>query len=705
MEHQNTPSSTHPFSQYKELLFQPLPVKPQLIKPYKKLLGNIRVIDLLYHFPVRVDKREAAYTLNDIIFLINKNPKTLISTVIKINEYERPKFKNKTFRIHGSLDDGTPVQILYFNGNTSWIQKLYPIDQEKVITGTCSLSQGIPIFTHPDHIAPKSAFHHYTGTFPVYPLSAGISLNPLTYLIKQVLNQYTPDLPEWISLDILKKYNWPSWKDALLSVHAPKSNKDLDPSKSSSYQRLIYDEFLARQVDIYSIKQKSKKISGIKTAEGKKLFYKLEKILPFDLTNAQKQAIDEIYANMHTVLPMRRLLQGDVGSGKTMVAFSAALFAIEAGFQVSILAPTEILARQHMLKLTPLAEKLGIKIDLLLGGSKQKKTGKTIYENIKNGSTQLIIGTHALIEESVVFKNLGLTIIDEQHRFGVDQRLRLLEKGKNVDMLSMTATPIPRSLQMTLFSDMDITLIKEKPKGRLEIQTSLINQLRLSEIIERLHEHIKKGDQVYWVCPLIEESEKMHLTAAQNRYQELSTIFPGKVELVHGRLKNTEKEEIMEKFISGNTSILIATTVIEVGVDVPNANLIIIEHAERFGLAQLHQLRGRVGRSDKKSYALLVYAHPLSETAKNRLLGMKETNDGFLLAEKDLILRGGGDTYGTLQSGYSIFKIANLNRDLYLLQEAKEEMQKQSTLFEEDASPLSLLRFLFKEDSKDCTKA
>jgi len=693
-------------SHYGNFLFKPIPVAKQLIKPYKKLLGGTRIVDLLYHFPTRVEKREAAYTLNDIMLTLNKNPKSLISTVVTITNYERPKFKKKGFRIHGLIDDGTPIQILYFNGNLSWIQKLYPINQQKTITGTCSLTHGLPIFTHPDQVAPKSAFRHYVGSFPVYPLSAGISLNTLTYLIRKILKEEVSHLPEWIRPDVLEKNQWPSWKEALLSVHYPNSNTDLDPNSSKAYQRIIYDECLARQLDIHCIKQKNKSTFGTKTAHKKNLFHKLQDILPFELTFSQKSAIEEIYKNMHQSLPMRRLLQGDVGSGKTIVALSAALFAIESGFQVAILAPTEILARQHMAKLKPLALKLGITIDLLLGGYKQKKSGKLLYENIKNGKIQLIIGTHSLIEESVVFKKLGLTIVDEQHRFGVDQRLKLVEKGKNIDMLSMTATPIPRSLQMTIFSDMDTTLIKEKPQGRQEIQTSLLDHSRLGEVVERLRLHIQKKGQVYWVCPLIEESEKLTLTAAENRYQELAKLFPNDIALIHGKLKSTDREKIMEDFASGKISILIATTVIEVGVDVPNANLIIIEHAERFGLAQLHQLRGRVGRSQEKSYCLLIYAHPLSETAKSRLSSMKETNDGFLLAERDLKLRGGGDIYGTLQSGYSIFKIAEINRDLRLFYMAKDEIEENSYNFENLPATLKFLRKLFKNSkNEDYTKA
>ncbi len=685
----------------KDLLFSTLPIQQQLLARYKKLLGNTRVIDLLYHFPLRTEVREAVYTLNDIYALLKKNPKVLMSAIVEINDYETPKFRSKSLRIHAFLDDGTPVKILYFNGKLPWIQKLYPLGQRKVITGTCSLVRGVPTFTHPDYVDFPSLFKLYVGSFPVYPLSAGVSQAALSTTIKTVLENYLPDLPEWIDPHLLEEYGWPSWREALLNLHSPTSNKDLDPSNSKSYQRLIYDEIFARQLDIYHIQRKSRKLRGKSTAKNTTLFEHLKKILPFTLTHAQKNAIEEIYKDMHQNNSMRRLLQGDVGSGKTLVAFSAALFALESGFQVAFLAPTEILARQHAAKILPLANQLGLKLDLLLGGKSQNKDGKKARQRILTGESQLIIGTHALIDESVIFQNLGLAIIDEQHRFGVDQRLRLIEKGDNADMLAMTATPIPRSLQMTLFTDMDTTFIKEKPAGRLDIQTSLLDKSFLKKVIESLGRHIEKGGQAYWVCPLVEESQNLDLAAVENRYSELNKVFPGKISLIHGRLKSCEKDTIMQGFSKGETSILVATTVIEVGVDIPNVSLIIIEHAERFGLAQLHQLRGRVGRNSLKSHCFLIYDPPLTDTAKSRLSIMRETNDGFLLAEEDLKLRGGGDIYGTQQSGYAIFKLAHLSRDIHLFHLARDKARLHISTNVKDSPQLLLLRVIFKKYETD----
>jgi len=427
----------------------------------------------------------------------------------------------------------------------------------------------------------------------------------------------------------------------------------------------------------------------------------LKSVLPFSLTNAQERAIEDIFTDMKSPSKMMRLLQGDVGSGKTIVALFACINATSAGYQSCIMAPTEILARQHYETISKLCSEMNINTVLLTGRDKGKPRQEKL-ELIQSGEAKIVIGTHALFQESVDFGNLGLAVIDEQHRFGVHQRMMLSEKGSKVDCLVMSATPIPRTLTLTLYGDMDISILDEKPANRKEIQTSVLNSNKLESLIYSLEDRIKEGEKIYWVCPLVEESEKLDLAAATERYQDLRKYFGDIVGLVHGKMKSDEKKAAMDDFLSGKTKILVATTVIEVGVDVKDASIMVIEHSERFGLSQLHQLRGRVGRGDKQSYCVLVYSYPISTDGRKRLEIMRKTNDGFVIAEEDLSIRGGGEILGTRQSGIPEFKFASysIHRDLFDIarQDAKLIVERDSHLTSERGQALKVLLYLFEQD-------
>jgi len=471
----------------------------------------------------------------------------------------------------------------------------------------------------------------------------------------------------------------------------------------NSRKRLAYDELLADQLALAVIRRHHRAAGGRSFAGTKTLQQKMEATLPFALTDGQKKAIAEITADMAEPKRMLRLLQGDVGSGKTIVALISMLQAVESGVQAAMMVPTEILARQHYEKLKPLLEPLGLSMGLLVGKSRSKDRA-AVLKSLENGTIDIVIGTHALFQDDVAFANLGLAVMDEQHRFGVHQRLQLSEKGRGVDILVMTATPIPRTLTLTAFGDMDVSRLMEKPAGRQPIDTRLIDMARLEEVIEGVGRQIAQGAQAYWVCPLVEESEKSDLAAATERADLLARSFGAdKVGLVHGRLSSEAKNAVMAAFAANEIKVLVATTVIEVGVDVPNASLMIVEHSERFGLAQLHQLRGRVGRGAAKSTCLLMYQAPLGEIAKARLKMMRESEDGFLIAEEDLRLRGPGELLGTRQSGLPAFKLANLATDRDLLtmahDDAKLILAQDPELATERGKALRTLLYLFEKDA------
>ena len=507
-------------------------------------------------------------------------------------------------------------------------------------------------------------------------------------------------MPEWLDEALQKREKWPAWDKAIQAVHAPKTIADVEPNNPCR-RRLAYDELLANQLALALTRNAQKRLAGREIKGTGKLREKVIACLPFALTNAQKRVGEEIRADMASKWRMLRLVQGDVGSGKTIVALLAMLTAVESGKQAALMAPTDILARQHYAGLKPLAEAVGVTISLLTGKDKPKEKAETIAD-LLSGKTDIVIGTHALFQNKVEFKDLSLIIIDEQHRFGVHQRLNLTQKGYLPDVLVMTATPIPRTLALTMYGDMDISKIDEMPPSRKPVKTTVIANNKIEDVISAVKRALDTGAKVYWVCPLIEESEASDMAAAEERYALLNALFPGRVGLVHGKLPPTEKDAVMNNCAHGNLAVLVATTVIEVGVNVPEATVMIVEHAERFGLAQLHQLRGRVGRGSKESHCLLMYSAPLSETAKARLNIMRQTEDGFKIAEEDLRLRGAGEILGTRQSGMPEFKIADLAIHGDLLAIARKDasviIETNPNLEGERGDALRTLLYLFSED-------
>jgi ATP-dependent DNA helicase RecG len=572
-----------------------------------------------------------------------------------------------------------------------------------MISGKLESYDGWLQMPHPDHVtaagAPGGAslpLHE-----PVYPLTAGLTNGMLRKATVAALRQ-VPSLPEWIDAKFLAKNAWPSFADALAKLHAPEAEADLLPS-APARARVAYDELFANQLALAVIRAKLKRGAGRRLAASGKLRTSILSALPFALTGAQQRALTEIDADLNSEHRMLRLLQGDVGSGKTVVALLAMAAAVEAGAQAALMAPTELLARQHLSTVKAFGEGAGLRITLLTGRERGKERSE-IVEALKAGRIDILIGTHALFQEHIVFEDLGLVVIDEQHRFGVHQRLAMQAKGtgSGAELLVMTATPIPRTLLLTSYGDMDVSRLDEKPPGRKPIATRIVPLERMDEVIAGVERAIKAEARVYWVCPLVAESEVLDIAAAEERYAELRARFGEKVGLVHGRLAGKDKDRVMAEFVSGALSVLVSTTVIEVGVDVPSASIMIIEHAERFGLAQLHQLRGRVGRGAAESSCILLYRQPLSETARERLNVMRRTEDGFVIAEEDLRLRGGGEVLGTRQSGLPEFRVASLPEHQALLEAARDEARFRLTrdpeLTGEQAETLKILLYLFERD-------
>lgn len=663
-------------------------VGPRTLKLYEKLTGGTKLLDVLFHKPVGLIERK--FVPNIMSAKIGDT----ICVKVTIEKHTPNERKSQPYRIRARDGSGF-IELAFFHAHGDWIPKVFSIGKELMISGQVDDYKGGRQITHPDILdleAPEK-------TEVIYPLTAGLSNKMLRKTLLSCLDQ-TPTLPEWIDAAHLKRMEWPDWKTSINALHNPQSAKDLEPS-TKIQTRLGYDELLANQLTLTIIRLKQRKLKGRSFKLQGPLRQKLEKNLPWKLTHFQNEALSEIDADMAAPHRMLRLLQGDVGSGKTIVAALAMMNVIDSGAQAALMAPTEILARQHVETLRPFFEAADIPFTVLTGRDKGK-VREEILSNIASGQAKIIIGTHALFQEAIEFYDLGLAVIDEQHRFGVHQRLQLSGKGHGTDVLVMTATPIPRTLTLTAYGDMEVSRIMGKPAGRKPIDTRLIPQESLEDMIGRLSEKIKQGVQIYWVCPLVEESEILDLAAAEERYLVLQQYFGNKVGLVHGRLKPKEKDAVMEKFASGEISILVATTVIEVGVNVPNATIMIIEHAERFGLAQLHQLRGRVGRGDQQSYCFLVYATKLTETARERLKILRQTEDGFLIAEKDLELRGSGEVLGTKQSGLIEFRLANLATHGDLLISARQDaaliLDKDPDLKSDRGQALCTLLYLFERD-------
>lgn len=654
-----------------------------LARPLERL-GLSRVRDFAYHLPDRFVMRRAVSDLDEAS--VGENIVVALTPV----EYRSSQGRGP-FRVLAADAAGNICSVAYFGRNTGWAKKALPLGEQRWVAGRLDQYGQMLQIVHPDHVAEESAAALGQLVEPVYPLSEGLTQGRLSGLIHQALER-VPELPEWIEPGLADRMHWPRWRDALELAHKGEHAPARD--------RLAYDELLANSLALLLAKNANRARAGTPLVGDGSLRGKLA--LPFGLTGAQARSVREIEEDMAQGSPMLRLLQGDVGSGKTVVALQAMLLAVEAGAQAALLAPTEILARQHHATLTRMAAGTGVTIALLTGRDKGRAR-ESILMGLLDGSIQMVVGTHAIFQDAVAYKNLALVVIDEQHRFGVGQRLMLTQKGKRTPhCLAMTATPIPRTLTLAQYGEMDVSRLDEMPPGRQPIDTRVVALERIEDVIGAIGRHLESGHQAYWVCPMVREQESEDLAAAEARHAELKARFGDSVVLVHGQLRPEVKDAAMERFASGAARLLVATTVIEVGVDVPNATLMVIEQAERFGLAQLHQLRGRVGRGEGKSTCLLLRGDTLSETARERLALMRETQDGFRLAEEDLKLRGGGELLGTRQSGDTPFRVASLEQIQRLLPLAHDDarllIERDGGLTGPRGEAARLLLYLFERD-------
>jgi ATP-dependent DNA helicase RecG len=594
-----------------------------------------------------------------------------IATVeVEVGSHKPARNRGGAYRINVT-DQEVEFQLVFFHGRSRYLEAQCPEGARRLVSGKVELFDGIAQMVHPDHMLPLAEAAEIPEFEPVYPLTHGVTQKTMTKAVLSALERL-PDLAEWIDPEQAKREGWPSWKEALTAAHHPQGLEDLSP-EAAPRTRLAYDELFAHQLTLALARQAERKSRGIVSRATGRLQGPVLASLPYRPTGAQARAIEEISADMASDRRMNRLLQGDVGSGKTLVAFMALLVAVEAGGQGVMMAPTSILAQQHFEGLRPLAEQAGVVLELLTGRDKGAERRAKLAA-LKAGDIQILVGTHAVFQQDVEFHRLHLAIVDEQHRFGVRQRMELAEKGRGADVLVMTATPIPRSLALAQYGDMDVSVLDEKPPGRKPVKTAVLSTERMEDVVDHLRRAITEGRQCYWVCPLVGESEVMDLIAAEERFKHLRAILgEGVVGLVHGQMPPAEKDAAMEAFQRGETKVLVATTVIEVGVNVPNASIMVIERAEIFGLAQLHQLRGRVGRGSAESTCLLMYQPPLSEGGRRRLEVLRESEDGFKISETDLQMRGAGDVIGTAQSGLPRFRIADLERQAPLMAVAQSD--------------------------------
>ena len=674
-------------------------IGPRLEKLYARLLSREedkpRIIDLLFHLPTGFVDRRNQPKLSEVV------PDTVVTVAVRV-EGHRPPPPNRPRAPYNidTADDTNTLTITYFNARRDYLEKLFPEGETRYVSGTTTLYDGHLQMVHPDRVVDAAGFAKLPLIDPVYPLTEGLHPNQVRRAIDAALDRLPKTLPEWQDADWLKRNGFESFAQALRRVHRPQTPDDLKP-ESAAWSRLAYDELLAGQLALALLRAHQRTRAGRGTAAEGRLRARIVASLPYSLTPSQQQAVTDIVADLAQPVRMLRLLQGDVGSGKTVVALLAAAHVIEAGRQAAMMAPTEILARQHFSTIAPLAEKAGLRVAILTGRERGRERDD-ILAALAAGRINLIVGTHALFQEDVEFDDLALAIVDEQHRFGVHQRLALARKGNAVDLLVLTATPIPRTLVLTYFGDMDVSALREKPAGRQKIDTRTIPLERLNEVIEAVARALSEGRRVYWVCPLVEESELVDLAAAEEQFRELKLRFGDLADLVHGQMRGPDKDRAMARFASGETRLLVATTVIEVGVDVPEASVMVIEHAERFGLAQLHQLRGRIGRGAERSTCLLLYKGPLGEMAKARLAIMRETDDGFRIAEEDLRLRGEGDLLGTRQSGVPGFRIARLELHGQFLSAARDDaaltLVRDPKLSSPRGEALRALLYLFARD-------
>ena len=680
-------------------LFAPLTslkgIGPKLAKPFARLLEHDppRVIDILFHLPYSAIDRRARPKLDEV------KADTIATLKVEV-ERHIPGRGRAPHKIVAS-DDTNTIEIVYFNLPRERLEKMLPVGETRYVSGRVGLYDGRLQMVHPDRVVDEKGLADLPAVEPVHSLTEGLGPAIMRRAVAGGVERLR-DLPEWLDAAFVKSREFTTFAQSLWRLHMPQEPADV--SVNSIFRtRLAYDELLAHQLALALVRSEMRREPGRSSVGGGRLRQAIEGALPFSLTNSQRKAVEEITADLASEMRMLRLLQGDVGSGKTIVALLAAAAVIEAGRQAAIMAPTEILARQHYARIAPLAQSAGIRVAILTGRERGPARDR-ILEGLAAAEIDLLVGTHALFQEGVEFRDLAFAVVDEQHRFGVHQRLALAEKGEAVDLLVMTATPIPRTLVLTYFGDMDVSELREKPAGRTPIDTRTVSLDRLDEVVDAVGRAIEEGARAYWICPLVEESELIDLAAAEERFRVLKARFGKKVGLVHGQMRPSERDDAMEAFVSGATQLLVSTTVIEVGVDVPEATVMVIEQAERFGLAQLHQLRGRVGRGRDKSACLLLFKPPLGENAKRRLATLRDTDDGFRIAEEDLALRGEGEVLGTRQSGMPGFKIARPDIHSALLEVARKDasmiVARDPALTSERGQALRLLLHLFdREDA------
>src|SRR6202171_1945109 len=675
-------------------------VGPKQDRLLRYLLGRDetpRLVDLLLHLPASVIDRRARPKIRDAV------PGTVVTLEGTVDRHRPTPGRNpRAPHLVYASDETGDVVLTYFRAQPGYVEKLLPVGSKRYVSGTAQMYDGTLQITHPDRVVDEAGFAKLSGIDPVYPLTEGLALGSLRRAMAQAL-QKLPELPEWISPEVIRRCKFPKISEALNRVHMPVELTDILPD-GPFWSRLAFDELLAGQLALALVRAQLRRPAGDRHAGDGDLRKKIIDALPYSLTSSQQRAAAAIADDLRQPVRMLRLLQGDVGSGKTVVALLAAAAVTEAGKQAALMAPTEILARQHIKTITPLAERAGMRVAILTGREKGKER-RELLARLAAGEIDLVVGTHALIQDDVAFKALALAMVDEQHRFGVRERLALTAKGEAVDVLVLSATPIPRTLVLTYFGDMDISELREKPAGRQPIDTRAVPNSRLDEVVDGVGRALKGGKLVYWICPLVEESEAEgteHLTNATERFEKLRARFGDRVGLVHGQMKGTEKDRVMAQFTAHEIGLLVATTVVEVGVAVPAATIMVIENAERFGLAQLHQLRGRIGRGSEASPCLLLYKEPLNEMSTARLKVIRETTDGFRIAEEDLKLRGEGDVLGIRQSGLPGYRIARSDVHGQLITQARDEalriMKDNPKLKGPRGEALRCLLYLFERD-------
>jgi ATP-dependent DNA helicase RecG len=665
-------------------------IGPQLQKLFERLAGPL-VVDLLWHLPSSIVDRRASPPIAELV------PDQIVTIGVRV-EAHQPGFGRRPYRIVCADPTGTIV-LVYFNVKGDQLHRLLPVGAERVVSGHVEFYGRTPQIVHPDLVLRPDELDKLKPIEPVYPLTAGLAPRIVQRAVAAALDR-APALPEWIDPALRERRGWPDWPAAVATAHAPQSEADLSP-QTPARERLAYDEIFASQLAVALVRARRRRRPGRATIGTGKFRKPVEAALGFALTGAQRLAIAEIAGDMAAPTRMMRLLQGDVGSGKTVVALLAMLAAAESGAQAALMAPTEVLARQHHATLQRHAAAAGVEIGMLTGREKGRARA-SMLASLASGLTPIVVGTHALLQPDVEFRDLALVVVDEQHRFGVEQRLTLSAKGTDTDTLYMSATPIPRTLMMTAYGDLDVSRLTEKPAGRLPVDTRAVPLDRIDEVLAGIGRALAHRTKAYWICPMVEESETADLAAAEERHHALAPLAPGRVGLVHGRMKGPDKDRAMAEFAEGSTDLLVATTVIEVGVDVPAATVMVIEHAERFGLAQLHQLRGRIGRGAGPSTCILLYQPPLGDVARRRLAILRETEDGFRIAEEDLRLRGAGEVLGTRQSGLPTLRLADLavHEPLIALahDDARLVLERDPRLDSERGQALRTLLYLFRRD-------